>query len=251
MQRARRLAPLAALALVGTLALTGCRSQPGTAIYIGSTAYSETYVNGLAEQLQKLPGFTRGDGRTRATEWLVVRDLGKRMVAEKGWPAPEVDEQSAVTQIQGALQAGGSGGAQDIRSFQPLIKVYAEYEAYRGALQQHAAPVELTNADYADLYQRYKAAGLLPANLDEAAFRQGLPQEDQQLIQPNLGLRELYNEAIRKASVRVNPQYGLSELPLLRTKDGRAIIAAPLDAKAGQPAVVPAPAQQSQSPSNG
>jgi hypothetical protein len=253
MQRARRPVLLAVLALVGTLALTGCRSQPSTALYVGGTSYSQKYVDGLADQLQKVSpaSFSRGDGRQTIAQWLVERDLGKRMVADKHWPAPEVDEQSATAQIQDALQAGGNGDARAVEPLRPLIKLYAEYAAYRGAVQQHATPARPTDADYADLYQRFRAAGMLPPDVTEAKFRTGLSQQDQQMILPNLAMRNLYSEAVRKANVTVNPKYGLAELQLLKTNDNHPIVVVPFDAKAGQPAVVPAPVEQSQSPGNG
>jgi hypothetical protein len=255
MQRARRLALLAVLALTGTLALTGCRSQPGTAIYIGSATYSQKYVDGLSDQLQKLPGFTRGDGRKNVTQWLVVRDLGKRMVADNRWPAPQIDEQGATTQIQDALQAGGQGAARgSVDSVRPLIQLYAQYEAYRGAVQQHVTLVEATDADYADLYQRAKSAGLVDPGMDATTYRQSLGPQNDQLFRANLGLRKLFSDAVKKADVSINPKYAPAELPLLHDQQNHALVVVPLNSKAGEPAVVPAPApaqSASQASSNG
>jgi hypothetical protein len=253
MQRARRLALLAVLALVGTLALTGCRSQPSAAIYIGSTKYSVQYVDGLSEQLQKVPGFTRGEGRKNVTQWLVVRDLSQRMMADKHWPAPEADVAGATAQFQDALRAGGpSGGSQQaIESVRPLIRLYAQYEAYRGAVQQHVTMATPTDADYADLYQRAKAAGLVPEGVDVAAYRQGLGAQNDQLFRANLGLRNLYGEAIKKVNVTINPRYAPAELTLLHDQQNHPLVVVPLNTKTGQPAVVPAPVEQSQAASNG
>jgi hypothetical protein len=253
MQRARRLAPLAALALVGTLALTGCRSQPGAAIYIGSATYTQKYVDGLSDQLQKLPGFTRGDGRKNVTQWLVVRDLGKRMVADNNWKAPEVDEQAATAQIQEAVQSRGQGDARrTVESVRPLIQLYAQFEAYRGAVQQHVTLVAATDTDYADLYQRAKAAGLVEQGMDVATYRQSLGPQNDQLFRANLGLRKLYSDEVKKANVSINPKYAPAELALLHDQQNHPLVVVGLNSGAGEPAVVPAPAQsQPQDPSNG
>jgi hypothetical protein len=256
MQRARRLAFLAVSALVGTVALTGCRSQPSAAIYIGANTYSQKYVDELSGQLQKLPGFTRGEGRKNVTQWLVVRDLGKRMVADKHWPAPQIDEQAATAQIQDALQSsGGQGNAQQtVQSVRPLIQLYAQYEAYRGAVQQHVTLAQPTDADYADLYQRAQAAGLVPAGMDEAAYRQSLGAQNDQLFRANVSMRGLYSEAIKKANVSINPKYAPAELALLHDSANHPLVVIPLNAKPGQPAVVPAPVQasaQGQTPGQG
>ncbi|MCW2639782.1 MAG: hypothetical protein JWP76_2088 [Dactylosporangium sp.] len=253
MQRARRLALLAVLALVGTFALTGCRSQPGAAIYLGSTTYSQKYVDGLADQLQKASNLARGDVRQSIAQWLVMRDLGKRMVADNHWPAPQVDEQSVTTQIQDGLRAGGQGDTKgtSVESFRPLIQVFAQYQAYRGVVQQHITLERASEADYADLYQRAKAAGQVPPGMDVATYAQSLGAQNEQAFQATLGLRKLYVEAIKKADLLVNPKYGLTELVLLSDQQNHPMVVAPI--KAGQSAVVPAPAEttQSQSPSNG
>src|SRR5690242_4751574 len=86
MLRARRVAFVAVLALMGGLALAGCRAQPGAAIYLGTARYTEKYVDELSDQITKL-GYDRGNGRQTVAQWLVVRDLGKRIVADKHFPA--------------------------------------------------------------------------------------------------------------------------------------------------------------------
>jgi hypothetical protein len=255
MQRARRLTSLAALALVGSLALTGCRSQPGAAIYIGSATYSEQYVNGLADQLQKVSTLNRGDGRQTITERLMVRDLGKRLVADKKWPAPEVQEESAATLIRNALQSGGQGGAQpSIEPFRPLIQVLAQYQAYRGVVQQHATLEPASDADHAELYERAKTAGQVPSGVDAAAYRQMLGPDNERTLQATLGLRKLYAEALKGTDVSLNPKYGARELVLLRDDKNNPMVVVPLDAKGAKTAVVRAPAlpqPQSQDPGNG
>ncbi|GAA1816197.1 hypothetical protein HC028_10135 [Planosporangium flavigriseum] len=248
MQRARRVASIAGLALVGTLALTGCRSEPGAAIYVGSTTYSHEYVDGLSAQLQKVSSLSRGDGRQTIAQWLVVRDLGKRMVADNKWPAPEVDEHGAESQIQQALPTAERGSLETLR---PLIKIFAEYEAYRGAVQQHATLAQPTDADYADLYQRAKVAGLVGPGVDEATYRKSLGAQNDQLFRANVSLRQLYSEAVKKANVSVNPKYAPAELALLRDQQNHALVVVSLNSKAGQPVVVQAPAEQNQDLSNG
>jgi hypothetical protein len=242
MQRARRVALVAVLALVGGLALAGCRSQPGEAIYVGAAKYSQQYVDDLSEQLLKVPGFTLADGRQTIAQWIVMRDLGKRMVADNGWPAPSVDEEAATGQFQNALQANEPATAQKtIASIRPLIQLYAQYQGYNATAQQHAGPAQPTDADYADLYQRAKAAGLVDPGTDEAAYRQSLGAQNDQLFRANIGLRNMYLKTIKKANVSVNPKYAPVELTLLHDSNNHALVVIPLNAKTAAPAVVPAP----------
>jgi hypothetical protein len=255
MQRARRLTSLAALALVGSIALTGCRSQPGAAIYIGSATYSEQYVNGLADKLQKVSTLNRGDGRQTIAEWLMVRDLGKRLVADKKWPAPEVQEESAAALVRNALQSAGQGGAQEsVESFRPLIQLLAQYQAYQGTVQQHVTPAQASDADYVELYERAKTAGQVPPNIDAASYRKLLGPDNERALQATLGLRKLYADALSGADVSLNPKYGVSQLVLLRDDKNNAMVVVPLNAKGAKTAVVPAPAlpqTQAQAQGNG
>ncbi|NJC70236.1 hypothetical protein HC031_11015 [Planosporangium thailandense] len=249
MQRARRLALLAVLPVVGTFALTGCRSQPGTAVYIGSTSYSQKYVDDLADQLRKMPSFSTGDSRQTIAQWLILRDLSKRLVADNRWQQPAVDEKTATATIENGLQQ--AGGQVNTESVRPLIKLYAQLEAYQGAVQEHITPQHATAADYADLYQRAKAAGQVPPNVDEATYTKTVGQQNEQTIQAVLGARKLYADAVKAAPVSLNPKYGPAELALL-SNQGAPLIVLPLKAGAGQQPVVPAPAQpQTQAQANG
>lgn len=229
MQRARRLALVAVLALVGGLALAGCRSQPGAAIYVGSTRYSEKQVDKLADELKDIPSVGgQGNARHTIAEWIVSRDAARILVADKNWSAPKVDLQAT------AQQTG-------LRPDDPLTRLFAEYVAYNDVIQQHAAAVTPSDADWTDLYQRAVGAGLVKAGTPESQFRQSLGQQDQQVFTANLGLRDLYREAIKKANVSVNPKYG-SELGLLRDNSNHTLVAIPFNANGSQSAVVPAPA---------
>jgi polyhydroxyalkanoate synthesis regulator phasin len=236
MQRARRVALLVVLALVGALALTGCRSEPSAAIYVGSTTYTQKQVDKLADELKEASNFSRGEARHLVTEWIVVRDVAQRLVAEKQWAKPQVD-------LQETAQATG------LPADAPLTKLYAEFQAYGGALQQHITPVTPTEADWADLYQRAQTAGLVDAKTPEPEFRQSLGPQNEQVFQANLGLRDLYNEAIKKADVVVNPKYG-SEIAVLRDSNRHPLVVAPINAKGGKAAVVPAPPMRTQGPDN-
>jgi hypothetical protein len=247
MQRARRVAFLAVLALVGGLALSGCRSQPNAAIYVGSTSYSQKQVDRLANQFLKLPNSTRAAARTTVAQWLVVRDLGKRLVAEKKWAAPEVDVAGTAEQFQTELQSADPNKAkQMVTDAGPLIKLVAEFAAYSGAVRQHAPPVEPTDADYADLYQRAKAASLVDPSQDEAAFRQGLNPQIAQTFASYLGARKLYTDAIKRANVVINPKYGPAEFAVWQQQSSPLVVIA-LNAKSSGTAVVPAP-QRTQAP---
>jgi hypothetical protein len=223
MHRLRRGALVAAVTVLGALALSGCRSQPSVAIYVGDTAYSQKRVERMAAELQKLPNYTKADTRRLVAQWIVQRDVAKRMLTVRhiALPAAQPDEV--------AKQAGLPANSE-------LVRLYSEYQAFNGAIQQRATPAEPTEADFTDLYKRAKAAGIA-AGQSEAQFRQGLGDQNLQLFETNLGIRNIYQDGIKRANVTVNPRYG-NEIALLSDNAGHALVVMPLNSKAKLPAVV-------------
>ena len=221
MHRARRVALVAALAVVGALGLTGCRSQPGVAAYVGSTSYTQKQVDKLAKTI---PGIEAPQGRQLVLSWLVQRDVAKRLVTDNGWAAPKVDLEAANSS---GLPPGGS-----------ITRLYAEFQAYYEAVQQHATPKQPTDADFADLYRRAKAAGLVQPGMQEAQYREALGPQNLQVLSNSLGVRSLFVDGIRKAHVTINPRYAPAEVTLLSDQQRHPLVVIPLNTKDGGSAVV-------------
>src|SRR5690242_15564510 len=100
MQRARRLALVAVLALLGALALTGCRSEPSVAAYVGDQKIMVKDIDGVIDdlsghQLQVNPA-QFGDVRQIILADLVFAEFGKRYADDKGWPAPSSPDAQAL-----------------------------------------------------------------------------------------------------------------------------------------------------------
>jgi hypothetical protein len=258
MQRVRRTAVLAVLALTGVGVLTGCRSEPGVAIYVAKARYSQQRVDDLAQLLAQLPGQQTGDSRQSVVQWIVQRDIGKRIAVEQKWGAPQVDVDTLAGQVRDGLvqsaqqEAASKGGtnltdaqvqqltaditkdvAKKIDTMRPLFELVAESNAYAALAQQHATPVEPKDSDYADLYKRAKAAGLVEPGQDEATYRQSLGDQNMQIFAANIGLRDLYTAAIKHADVSINPKYAPAELVLLHDNANHKLVVIPLDAKGG------------------
>ena len=242
MLRARRVTFVAALALAGGLALTGCRSQPGMALYVGSTSYTQKYVNGLADQLAHIPGYPKADARSQVVQWLVERDLDRRLVQRNGWPAPKVDVAGATSQFEQALQISDTSAAKKtVAASQPLIKLFAEVNAYGQVTRQHAGTATPTAADNEDLYEHANAAGLVQGGQDEQAYISSLGAQNQQVFSSTIGLKNMYKSEVKRANVSVNPKYGPADLVLLPDSNNHTLVDVPLTANGSQPAVTAAP----------
>ncbi|HLL66183.1 MAG TPA: hypothetical protein VK453_10610 [Micromonosporaceae bacterium] len=249
MQRARRTAVLAVLTLAGVLALTGCRSEPGVAIYIGDTRYSQERVDGLANQFTDVVGAPPATSRQQVVSWIVASEVGKRMAAEEKWQTPPVDLAAASQQFEQVLlrQAGVDPAAvaqgqqvdpaltkevaEKVQALRPLVELYAQSVTYGQLVQERATPAQPTEADYADLYERAKAAGATKPGQTLAEYRQDFGEQNEQLFAATIGMRNMYVEAIKRANVAVNPRYGPAELALLSNGPDRPLVVVPLDAK--------------------
>lgn len=253
MQRARRTALLVTLALLGAATLTGCRSEPGVAIYIGGARHTQHEVDDLAAKLAMIPTSVLpqsgiGGNREQIVKWLVLRDLIKRTATAEKWDAPKVDVDGASAQLQTAMQQdpGASASADKVaakvRAVRPVIALLVESQAYVQLAQQHAKAAQPSDADYAELFTRAKAGGLIPPGTPEAEFRQGIGEENAQLVAAKIGLRNLLADMLKKADVVINPKYAPAEWSVLDDGNGHELIVLSLGGTSGSAPVREAPA---------
>src|ERR1044071_3666208 len=91
MQRVRRGALVAVLALVGAVVLTGCRSEPGIAAYVGSEKITIDQVDAVVDAVDKVNAqrTTENDpppiaiSRQRVLALMVYGDLAKQLMDQK------------------------------------------------------------------------------------------------------------------------------------------------------------------------
>src|SRR5262245_33997330 len=132
MQRARRLALVAVLPLLGALALAGCRSEPGVAAYAGSNKYTIEQVEALANEVK---GKVQDYGSVRQTvlSWLIIRDLGRADLDQRGVTLKPGDVEAVEAQL--GLERGS-----------PLAKLENDLKAVLDGLSSSVTPVEPTEA---------------------------------------------------------------------------------------------------------
>src|SRR4051794_31879423 len=191
MHRLRRGALLAAVAVVGALALSGCRSQPNVAVYVGHTSYSQQRVEKMASELEQRSPYKGGAARMTVAQWIVQRDVAKQMLTVRHIALPAVDLKDTAAKTK--LPPGSE-----------LVKLFGEYQAYDGAIQQRATPTEPTPADLKELFNRAQTAGLVAKGSSQAAFTQGILAQNQELIASKIGIRNIYADGIKRGRVSVN-----------------------------------------------
>jgi hypothetical protein len=238
MQRARRLASTAVVAVLAVSGLSACRAEPDVAAYIGRTTITQARVEGVYADAERKLAIAVEQVRAQQS---AAPDPNAQPVPEK------VELQIKRKDVLEALI--GAGVLRDIakaRNVQPTeipaaqvaqsvglpedaeyVKIYSEYRSYLAALSAVAKPIDVTEADMRQVYDRFRAGGGLgetPVPFEE--FSTNLTAEDKQVLQKSIGLRNELKADVEKLDTTINPRYGVRELPLLpvSTQSGASVV---------------------------
>ena len=227
MQRARRLASTAVVAVMAVTGLSACRSEPGVAAYVGETKIMESKVEALyADAETKLAdAVTKARAAQQANPdpnqqpvpddvklGLTPGDVLEALVGVEVLSTIAEQRNVQPTEVPVAQIAQQVGLPPEIE----YLAVFAKYQGYLSALSATAKPVELTEAQKRDVYTRLRSAGGSAAEMSYEDFTTTvLTAESTKLLQQSYGLRADLSDAAQKLDATVNPRYGTQELPLL------------------------------------
>jgi hypothetical protein len=199
MQRARRTALVAVLAVLGVVALTGCRTQPTVAAYVGDTRITEAQVNEVVDEVKpQVDKGSLGRARQEVVSWLVMGRVADQLVRDRGYPVaqPDYDALAQAARLPAKTK---------------LSRVYGDLFVRMDALSNKLPPAQPTPADLRAIYEAQRAAGSIPPDM---TYEQAVSQIDPDQIARLVGLRnELRDQAVRM-HVSVNPKYRPLTLPL-------------------------------------
>ena len=199
MQRARRVALVAALAVLGAAVLAGCRSQPNVAAYVGDMKITEDRVNRIVDEDKA--GVNKGSlgtGRQEVVRWLVVGEVARRLAGERGIAieAPDYTAMAQEAQIPPDAQ---------------VARVYGDWLVAIRALYGKAEPVQPSEQDLREIYGQLVADGSVEPG---TPFEQVVGRIDPARLAPVLGLRNMLRDAAKRYHVVINPKYRPLVLPL-------------------------------------
>lgn len=208
MQRARRILSLVLVALVGTVVLGGCRSEPNVAAYLDGKRYPvrtvDHWVTEFNAVYDRLPAEQRASVKLGGLRQLVLRsmileDVLTRSAAEHGIAVPAPD-QAATAQIFGLSQGEPMADALLRTSF---VISMSRVDAAFGALAEAAPVVEPTDADRHEVTETLTRQGE-PANMP---YEQVGAKVTSEQIGARLGLRNWVRDTVKHDHVVVNPKY--------------------------------------------
>ncbi|WDZ86867.1 hypothetical protein [Micromonospora cathayae] len=245
--RARRLVAVASVA-VGLVALSGCRSEPGVAAYVGDQRITEDAVTRILDELRDdatsapaeaqpgqpdqpgQPGQPSGapaerplPARSQVVSTLVLGEVCQRLSAEKGY---RPQNQVPVEQVSQQL-----GYPTDAVYPQRVAELYTCLSGVPAG-----EPVAPTEQEMTDLVEAGKKAGAIPA---EVTVEQAATQLDGQQLRSALATRNALAEAVKGYDVTVNPRYRPLAFPVLSFTGDVAAVSVPLG-EAGSDAVTDA-----------
>lgn len=211
MQRMRRLSSVAlltVLAVLGAGALTGCRSDPAVAAYVGDRQLTQSSVDDLEAELADAVDevaegtserFDHASLRRLILSSMVVEEVGAKIAEDRRVAVPKADP-SAAAELFGLTSNPALAEAFTTTRFATLISTAI---TTLGALAGDVEPVTPSEADQRELYDTLvlNGGGQLPA------FDRVRSVFDRQNIGRELRVRELFSEELKDRHVTVNPRY--------------------------------------------
>ncbi|MEO3923537.1 hypothetical protein ABGB07_06715 [Micromonosporaceae bacterium B7E4] len=227
MQRARRLASIAVIAVLGTTVLSACRSDSSVAVYLGDKKITEDEVTSVLDDVRsKVPPGGHAPGATPAPDapevkaptraqvvgTLVMRELCLKLAADKGF---KPSEQAPIEEV-----ARATGLPADSR----YVRLFSELDACRAGIPV-SQPVAPTQEELMDVVARGRAAGVIPPDAKDGEAGQQL---DGDVLRRALAMRNTLTEALESSDVTVNPRYRPLEYPVLTFSDSSPALVVPI-----------------------
>ncbi|WP_091653813.1 hypothetical protein [Micromonospora pallida] len=228
--RARRLVAVASVA-VGLVALSGCRSEPGVAAYVGDQRITEDAVTHILDELRDdaaastptpapdqpagqsgAPAEPRLPTRADVVRTLVLGKVCQRLSADKGYrPLSQVPVEQVSQQL---------GYPTDTAYPQRVAELYTCLSGV-----PTGQPVAPTEQEMIELVKAGKEAGAIP---QEVTVEQAATQLDGQQLRTALATRNALAEAVEGYDVTVNPRYRPLAFPVLSFTGDVAAVSVPL-----------------------
>jgi hypothetical protein len=241
MQRARRLASVAAVASLAVAGLSACRAEPSVAAYVGQSKLTEARIEAVWDEAHDkleaaLAAQPQQAGKpvtmpiSRAD---VVRTVLSAQVLEL------VAKQQNLT-LPADMPLNEIAASLHIPENTEYVRLVAQTDAYVRSLREGVKnPPPASDADLREVYDVLVSGGEVNASGSFAEFKNQLPEQNKQLVQNAAAVRKEIADVTAKMNIKVNPKYQPVGIPVLQfqTSQGevRPLITAPLGTSASAP----------------
>jgi len=230
MQRARRLASTAVVAVLAVSGLTACRSEPDVAAYIGAgSPITEAEVGNVYDQAfdeltaarVKVQEQSRQAGASAEPAPPVQMPFKQQDVLNALLTVKLLEKAAAAHSVQAAAEPTVEQVVQN-SNYSPnweYTKLFTRTFQLRSALLPVVTPSALTDADLRPIYDRLIATGGGDSTPYEQ-FKTQLSDANKEALQQSLGLRDELLKIVADEDVKLNPRYGNQQLVLLSVTVG-------------------------------
>jgi hypothetical protein len=253
MQRDRRFASIAIVAVVALGGVSACRSEPAVAAYIGKAEITQARVDAVyADAESKL---LASADKARVQQSASPDPSAPPVPADIKMPIGKAEVLTALIGADVLTAAAKATNAKPVEvpvatvsqqvglpEDAEYVTLYSTYRGYLATLIKAAKPGSISEVDLHQVYDRLKAAGGFASSpVEFAEFSSGLGEEDRAALAQSVGLRDQLKD--QAATITVNPRYGVHELPLLpvELQAGKSVGLIGLPLTTGDKAVVDAP----------
>jgi len=226
------------------LGLTGCRSSPTVAAYVGDQTVTEDWVTELidgyvvwaqGEAAEQARAGGQSEKEIEAAKAAVTKPDRTQVVnyVVRGRLCEQARKKLKFDVEQPEIPAGAS----------ELGKVAAQAQACERALPA-GAPVQPTEADAREIFNAGVAHGIFDPSAEAEAIPSLMGSQD---VADALGRKRALSEALAGVNVTVNPKYGVVEVPLASFQGGIPAVsvsfgeAGPVNERPIQPSAPPQP----------
>jgi hypothetical protein len=215
MQNVRR-AALVGLTLVAGIALTGCRTQVGTAAFVGNDRLTESDVDAIiADANGKVSEGTHAPSRSGVVTVFVLSKTCEKAQAERKFESTSVDPASVASQLQ---VPADSTFAQNYARMQGCIAGLADQEN-----KTNPNPAAPTDAEVHDIISRAQAAGI------DVTFESVAPQLKADAgVRQSVEISRVFTKMVQDGNVTVSPRYRPLALTIDDLGSGVPLIVVPL-----------------------
>jgi len=230
--RVRRVALVAVLALLAGSSLTGCRSEPAVAAYLGDRKVTVDELNEIVAAVNDV-----ADERTALIARMRAEQVAFSTTAKPGDTPPQVDPDALkpVTRTNSrevlsllvcaevgrtvideqSLAAAATppevfGGLFGLQASDRYVRLWGDYWTVYRAIGKRSKPQPVTDEQAEVFYDAMLAAGQVQGDADAAI---GTIKSDA-TVGAVFQTQRVFDDAARRAGVRLNPRYGQLVLPL-------------------------------------
>jgi hypothetical protein len=235
MQRARRLASVAAVASLAVAGLSACRAEPSVAAYVGGAKLTEDRIEAVWDEAHdKLTAAVAAQPQQAGkpvTMPVSRSDVARTVLSAQVLAA--VAKQQSLT-LPANMPLSEVAASLHLPENTEYVRLVAQIDAYVRVLREGVKnPPPVTDADLREVYDVLVSSGEINAAGSFDEFKSSLPEQNRQLVQGAAAVKKQIGAAVGKMDIKVNPKYQPVGIPVLQFQTSKGEVRPLISARVG------------------